>query len=251
MSHCVYVVVVVCVCVCMCLCVSVNVCMFVCIVYMYLCVGFPGSSAVKASACNAGDPGSIPWLGRSPGEGVYVSVYICMHVCICVCLYLCTFVYMYIVCICVYICVCVYMYACVCVHVCICVRSCMCVCVYVYVCVYVCTFMCLCACVLCVCMCMYFCVCVCVYCVYVCIVCMCVLLASSRQRLEMLPHILHCTGWSPWQHVSGLPMEDPSVIQSPLKMLKSQQRASKEKSQFKNKRLGLTKAPGPYQPKGF
>ena len=23
----------------------------------------------KASACNAGDPGSIPGLGRSPGEG--------------------------------------------------------------------------------------------------------------------------------------------------------------------------------------
>ena len=23
----------------------------------------------KAYACNAGDPGSIPWLGRSPGEG--------------------------------------------------------------------------------------------------------------------------------------------------------------------------------------
>ena len=31
--------------------------------------GFPGSSEVKASACNAGDPGSIPGLGRSPGEG--------------------------------------------------------------------------------------------------------------------------------------------------------------------------------------
>ena len=26
-------------------------------------------SEVKASACNAGDPGSIPGLGRSPGEG--------------------------------------------------------------------------------------------------------------------------------------------------------------------------------------
>ena len=23
----------------------------------------------KESACNAGDPGSVPWLGRSPGEG--------------------------------------------------------------------------------------------------------------------------------------------------------------------------------------
>ena len=27
------------------------------------------SSDGKASACNAGDPGSIPGLGRSPGEG--------------------------------------------------------------------------------------------------------------------------------------------------------------------------------------
>jgi len=26
-------------------------------------------SEVKASACNAGDPGLIPRLGRSPGEG--------------------------------------------------------------------------------------------------------------------------------------------------------------------------------------
>ena len=31
--------------------------------------GFPGGSEVKASAWNAGDPGSIPELGRSPGEG--------------------------------------------------------------------------------------------------------------------------------------------------------------------------------------
>ena len=29
----------------------------------------PGGSEVKVSACNAGDPGSIPGLGRSPGEG--------------------------------------------------------------------------------------------------------------------------------------------------------------------------------------
>ena len=33
-------------------------------------VGFPGSSAGKESTCNAGDPGSIPGLGRSPGEGI-------------------------------------------------------------------------------------------------------------------------------------------------------------------------------------
>ena len=32
-------------------------------------VGFPDSSAGKESTCNAGDLGSIPGLGRSPGEG--------------------------------------------------------------------------------------------------------------------------------------------------------------------------------------
>ena len=31
--------------------------------------GFPGGSDGKASAYNAEDPGSIPGLGRSPGEG--------------------------------------------------------------------------------------------------------------------------------------------------------------------------------------
>ena len=30
---------------------------------------FPGGSEVKASAWNAGDRGSIPGSGRSPGEG--------------------------------------------------------------------------------------------------------------------------------------------------------------------------------------
>ena len=30
---------------------------------------FPGGSDGKASVHNAGDPGSIPGLGRSPGEG--------------------------------------------------------------------------------------------------------------------------------------------------------------------------------------
>ena len=30
--------------------------------------GFPGGSAGKESACNEGDLGSIPGLGRSPGE---------------------------------------------------------------------------------------------------------------------------------------------------------------------------------------
>ena len=32
-------------------------------------MGFPGGSEFKASAQNAGDPGSIPGSGRSPGEG--------------------------------------------------------------------------------------------------------------------------------------------------------------------------------------
>ena len=32
-------------------------------------MGFPGSSPSKESACNAGDPGLIPGLGRSPGDG--------------------------------------------------------------------------------------------------------------------------------------------------------------------------------------
>ena len=31
--------------------------------------GFPGGSAGKESACNVGDLGSIPGLGRYPGEG--------------------------------------------------------------------------------------------------------------------------------------------------------------------------------------
>jgi len=30
-------------------------------------MGFPGGSVGKESFCDAGDPGSIPGLGRSPG----------------------------------------------------------------------------------------------------------------------------------------------------------------------------------------
>ena len=33
-------------------------------------VGFSCSSACKEFTCNAGDPGSIPGLGSSPGEGI-------------------------------------------------------------------------------------------------------------------------------------------------------------------------------------
>ena len=41
---------------------------------------FPGGSDGKESACNAGDPGSIPGLGRSPGEGNgYLLQYSCLE----------------------------------------------------------------------------------------------------------------------------------------------------------------------------
>ena len=33
-------------------------------------MGFPDSSVGKESTCNAGDPSSIPGLGRSAGEGI-------------------------------------------------------------------------------------------------------------------------------------------------------------------------------------
>ena len=34
-----------------------------------MCMSFPCGSAGKESTCSAGDLGSIPGLGRSPGEG--------------------------------------------------------------------------------------------------------------------------------------------------------------------------------------
>ena len=33
-------------------------------------LGFPDSLIGEESACNTGDPGSIPGLGRSAGEGI-------------------------------------------------------------------------------------------------------------------------------------------------------------------------------------
>ena len=39
-----------------------------CAIVIYL-GGLPAGSAGKESACNAGNPGSIPVLGGSPGEG--------------------------------------------------------------------------------------------------------------------------------------------------------------------------------------
>ena len=43
-------------------------------------LGFPCGSAGKESICNAGDLGSIPGLGRSPGEGKgYPLQYSCLE----------------------------------------------------------------------------------------------------------------------------------------------------------------------------
>ena len=36
---------------------------------IYLIMGFPAGSDGEESACNAGDPGSIPGLGKSPRGG--------------------------------------------------------------------------------------------------------------------------------------------------------------------------------------
>ena len=42
--------------------------------------GFPGGSAGKESACNVGDLGLIPVLGRSPEEGkCYLLQYSCLE----------------------------------------------------------------------------------------------------------------------------------------------------------------------------
>ena len=38
--------------------------------FPFLVEGFPYSSVGKESTCNAGDPISVPWLRRSPGEGI-------------------------------------------------------------------------------------------------------------------------------------------------------------------------------------
>ena len=37
--------------------------------YIFILSGFPRGSDGKESTCNAGDPGSVPGSGRSPGEG--------------------------------------------------------------------------------------------------------------------------------------------------------------------------------------
>ena len=60
-----------------CVCMYIYVCMYVCVyiyvciyIYIYIYIGFPGNSAGKESACNAGDPSSIHGLGSSRGEGI-------------------------------------------------------------------------------------------------------------------------------------------------------------------------------------
>ena len=63
----------------LCYCQFLSLCLLL-FIHIYLCVpmldcetesekGFPGGSASKESACNAGDLGSVTGLGRSPGEG--------------------------------------------------------------------------------------------------------------------------------------------------------------------------------------
>ena len=59
-------------CTCIYICVCITVCVFVCV-----CVY--GGSDGKDSACNAGNLGSIPGLGRCPGEGNgYPLQYFCL-----------------------------------------------------------------------------------------------------------------------------------------------------------------------------
>ena len=42
---------------------------YVCVCGICMYMGFPGLAS-KESTYNAGDPGSIPWSGSSPGEGI-------------------------------------------------------------------------------------------------------------------------------------------------------------------------------------
>ena len=49
---------------------QLNLSVFSFLVPLGCCLGFPNSSAGKESACHAGDPSSIPGLGKSAGEGI-------------------------------------------------------------------------------------------------------------------------------------------------------------------------------------
>ena len=46
----------------------VYICIYIC-VCIYIYIGFPSGSDGKEFACNAGDSGSVPRLGRFPGRG--------------------------------------------------------------------------------------------------------------------------------------------------------------------------------------
>ena len=47
---------------------------------LFIIISFPHGSDDRESACNAGDPGSTPALGRSPGEGNgYPLQYSCLE----------------------------------------------------------------------------------------------------------------------------------------------------------------------------
>ena len=49
---------------------TIYICVYIYIyTHIYIFLSFPGGSDGKESACNAGDPGSIPRSGRGPGEG--------------------------------------------------------------------------------------------------------------------------------------------------------------------------------------
>ena len=60
---------------------DISLSLFIYNLYVYmLYMGFPGGSDGKASACNTGDLGSIPGLGRSLGEGKgYPLQYSCLE----------------------------------------------------------------------------------------------------------------------------------------------------------------------------
>ena len=47
----------------------IYICMYYICIFMRIYRDFPGGSDDKESACNVGDPDSIPGLGRSSGEG--------------------------------------------------------------------------------------------------------------------------------------------------------------------------------------
>ena len=62
-------------------CIYIKACTHIIYTYIYTYIySFSGSSDSKESLCNAGDPGLIPGLGRSPGKGNgYPFQYSCLQ----------------------------------------------------------------------------------------------------------------------------------------------------------------------------